>query len=76
MWETFEGLILARTNKGVLFEGNYWEGALWFPVSQVILEEDGEGSYVMKVKDWLAKKRGCFEFTYYSLVDIERIAES
>ena len=70
-WSTFEGRVLFRTNAAVLFEGVYWAGGVWFPMSQSILFEDEE-MWVIKVRDWLTKKNGIEEFTPYSEEDIER----
>lgn len=70
---TFEGVILFRTGAAIRFNGHYWMGSLWFPISQVIIEPDNEdtGSVVIHVKDWLAKKRQLLEFTHYSAEEIE-----
>lgn len=73
MWTTFEGRIELMTGAAMRFQGVYWEGPLWFPLSQVIVEPDNEdtGHVVLKVKDWLAKKRGLLEFTHYNQHEIE-----
>lgn len=73
MWTTFEGVIVARTPAAIRFQGIYWEGPLWFPLSQVIIEEDNPETshYVVKVKDWLPKKKGLLEFTHYGKEEIE-----
>jgi hypothetical protein len=71
-WTTFEGYMRFRTGKAFLFESYYWEGAIWFPVSQCIIEQDGEETWTIKVKDWLTKKNGIEEFTPYTEEDIAR----
>lgn len=70
-WSMFEGDILWRTNSAVLFHGHYWEGGIWFPISQSIVEPDGDG-WTIKVREWLTKKNGIEEFTPYDAEDIER----
>lgn len=71
-WTTFEGYVLVRTGKAVMFQSYYWDGGLWFPMSQSILERDGEDTWTIKVKDWLTKKNGIEEFTPYDAEQIER----
>lgn len=70
---TFEGTIEIVTGAALRFRGVYWEGALWFPTSQVevLPDNDDTGHVVLKVKDWLAKKRGLLEFTHYGVEEIE-----
>lgn len=77
MWDTFEGRILMHTNAAVFFEGQYWEGGLWFPKSQLIIESDGLDSeyYVIKVKSWLTKKNGLLEFTHYAEPELEAMRQ-
>lgn len=65
MWVTFEGVVLVRSAKALLFRGWYWEGALWLPVSQIEVVPDGEMAVVVKVKDWLARKRDIQELEHY-----------
>lgn len=73
---TFEGYVLARSPKAVLFQGHYWGSGLWFPVSQIQVIEDGPMSVVMRVKDWLAGKRDIREFETYNEEEIrERAGE-
>lgn len=71
---TFEGTVHVWTAKAVLFQSYYWEGPLWFPVSQSTILEDDD-SHVIKVKDWLVNKREIREFVYYDADQIERINE-
>jgi hypothetical protein len=71
---TFEGVILQRSARALMFQSHYWEGGVWFPNSQVEVLPDGDMSVVVHVNDWLASKRGILEFTPYSVHDIERIA--
>lgn len=73
---TFEGYILRRTQKGLLFHGNYWEAPLWFPMSQTVIEEDPDAmEHVVKVRSWLCRKKGLNEFCFYSEKEIEQIME-
>ena len=67
---TFEGYVIQRTAKAFLFWGHFWHAPLWFPASQAELEPDG-GSYVMKLREWLAKQDNLEEFTEYTETDIE-----
>lgn len=76
MYTMFEGQVLGRSTKAVLFQSNYWEQPIWFPTSQSELIEDGETGYVIKVKPWLADKLGVLEFTYYSKEDIHKMVGS
>lgn len=71
---TFEGVILQRTARGILFQGHFWEAPLWFPSSQTTDTPDGDFGCVFWVKDWLADKRGIYEFTYYSEEQIKLMA--
>lgn len=74
---TFEGNILRRTQRGVLFIGNYWEAPLWFPISQMAIDQDIDSlESVVKIKSWLCRKRGINEFTHYSEEEIQKIAET
>ena len=68
--QTFEGLVMQRTAKALLFWGWYWHGPLWLPLSQVHIDVDGDG-FVVKVKGWLANKNNLQEFTEYTETDIE-----
>jgi hypothetical protein len=70
----FEGVVLQRTARGVLFQGHYWEAPLWLPTSQTLHEPDGDMACVMGVKSWLASKKGLSEFTQYSEEEIKLIA--
>ena len=74
MYSTFEGMILARTARAVLFQSNYWDAPLWFPVSQANIVPDGDMSVVIHVKEWLTTKRGLLEFTAYSENEIKGFA--
>lgn len=69
-WTTFEGRIVRSSGSAVRFQGHYWEEALWFPRSQTIIEDDEDG-VVLKVNDWLAKKRDLLEFTHYGAAELE-----
>lgn len=74
MWTTFEGIPLLITGAAIRFQGVYWEGPLWFPRSQIILEDDDDIDSpfkILKVKNWLADKRGLLEFTHYSAEEVE-----
>jgi len=74
---TFEGITLVQTGRAILFQSHYWEGALWFPTSQIEMNTtfDEPLETVIKVKAWLCRKRGVHEFTYYSEEDIRRMSE-
>jgi hypothetical protein len=79
MWTTFEGMVVQGTGAAVLFQGQYWGGPLWFPRSQVIIEEDHAEDYpdncvVIKVKSWLTNKNGLHEFTNYSTAELEAMS--
>lgn len=74
MWKTFEGMVVQRTARGVLFQGVYWDAPLWFPASQTEVTPDGAMGCVFRVKSWLTKKLGAEEFTYYSEEEIKRMA--
>lgn len=70
----FEGNVLVNTGRAIRFQGYYWGGALWFPVSQLqVLEEGDLGHCVVAVRDWLVTKRGLSEFTQYSAEEIEQM---
>jgi len=69
-WTTFEGRITKGSPAAVCFQGQYWEGGVWFPRSQVEIEDDEDG-VVLKLKDWLAKKNGLLEFTRYGTAELE-----
>lgn len=71
---TFEGIVHRMTPKAVQFEGYYWEGSLWFPTSQITLIEDEE-SHILRVNDWLIRKRDLHEFTFYGAEQIEKMNE-
>lgn len=73
---TFEGVIEVVTGAAVKFHGVYWEGGLWFPLSQVELVEDNPdtGAAVIHVKDWLARKRQLLEFTHYNAEEVEAMS--
>lgn len=74
---TFEGFILVRTPKAILFNGHFWEGPLWFPTSQIDIVSGIDClESVIHVKSWLCQKRGIHEFTHYSEEEITRISES
>ena len=73
---TFEGRILFWTQRSIFFQCHYWEGAVFFPISQLEIEPDGDEGYVIRVRDWLTNKRGILEFTHYNEADIERIAST
>lgn len=75
-YRTFEGMIHFATAKAVLFEGVYWEGALWFPLSQVEIVPDEEMTVVVKVKPWLTRKMELDEFTHYGVEEVERMKET
>ena len=70
---TFEGTIELVTGAAIRFQGVYWEGALWFPLSQIeiVPDNDDTGAVVIHVKDWLARKRQLLEFTHYGAEEIE-----
>ena len=80
-YHTFEGYIEIVTGAAIRFKGVYWgddaSPGLWFPLSQVdiIPDNDDTGAVVMRVKDWLAKKRGLFEFTAYTNDEIASMSE-
>jgi hypothetical protein len=69
-WTTFEGRITKSSGSAVCFQSQYWEGEVWFPRSQTIIEDDEDG-VVLKVNDWLAKKRDMLEFTHYGMAELE-----
>lgn len=70
MWTTFEGRLVNWSGAAVCFQGQYWEGGVWLPRSQVEIEDD-DGGVVIRVKDWLAKKNGLLEFTHYGAAELE-----
>ena len=73
---TFEGVIHVNTPKAVLFECVYWDGTLWLPRSQIEIDPDAGGLFVVvHVKDWLVRKRGLLEFTQYSAEEIAKMGE-
>lgn len=74
---TFEGTIELITPAALRFQGVYWEGALWFPLSQVeiVPDNDDTGHVILYVRDWLAKKRGLLEFTHYGQEEIAAMNE-
>lgn len=69
MFTTFEGRITKTSPAAICFRGQYWDGDVWFPRSQVEIEDDEDG-VVVKVKDWLAKKNGLLEFTHYTAEEL------
>lgn len=71
-YTTFEGYVRFRTGSAVLFESYYWEGPLWFPLSNCYLLEDGDDTWVIKIRNWLTKKNELHELCF---VPIERINE-
>jgi hypothetical protein len=73
--DTFEGYEIARSPKAILFQSHYWDGALWVPVSQAEIEREEGGSLVIRIKDWLTKKRGIAEFTHYTEEEIRKANE-
>jgi hypothetical protein len=68
----FEGQIEVQTPKAIRFQGNYWDAAIWLPLSQVTITPD-EDSHVIKVRDWLAEKKGLLEFTHFSEQALEEM---
>lgn len=69
----FEGNVQFFTGAAVRFQGVYWEGPLFFPLSQVEIipdSEDDPTQVVIHVKDWLANKRKLLEFTHYNAEEI------
>lgn len=70
---TFEGHIIMYSSAALLFQGVYWHGAVWFPVSQTRVEDDDieNNTVVIHVNDWLPKKRGMLEFTEYQAEELE-----
>lgn len=75
-YTTFEGTISLWTNAAVHFQSVYWEAPMWLPISQIIIERDGDGYYVVKLKDWLAGKKRLYEFTHYGEAEIEEIDQA
>lgn len=75
VWSTFEGVITKSSGAAICFKGQYWEGEVWFPRSQTIVEDDDEG-VVVKIKDWLTKKNGLLEFTHYGAAELEAMNQS
>lgn len=71
---TFEGEVITASRAAILFHGNYWEGALWLPRSQLVLLEDGN-NHVIKVKPWLCNKKGLLEFSHYNEEQIQKMLE-
>lgn len=74
-WTTFEGVITKSSMAAICFKGQFWEGEVWFPRSQTIVEDDEDG-VVVKVKDWLTKKNGLLEFTHYNAAELEAIDQA
>lgn len=71
---TFEGIILNRTTRAIMFQSHYWGAGMWFPSSQTEVLEDEGMSVVVRVKDWLCSKKGLLEFTSYSEAEIKVLA--
>lgn len=72
----FEGLIWFITPKAILFQSHYWEGPLWFPMSQVeIIHNWDSEEKVVIVQPWLCNKRKIHEFVFYSEEEIEKFNE-
>ena len=71
---TFEGHIHFMTARAVRFQSHYWEGPLWFPMSQVSLHRDPDAPFevVLVAKPWIAKVKDVFEFTHYTQEEIEQ----
>ena len=69
----FEGYILLVTAKAIMFQSYYWEGPIWLPMSQISIFEDGDTTYVIKVRAWLCEKNDVPEFTYLDEEAIEKI---
>lgn len=70
-FDTFEGYVEARSPKAMLFQSHYWEAPVWFPTSQIEVEHEESGGVVVRVKDWLTRKRGILEFTHYTAEYLE-----
>lgn len=62
---TFEGTILTRSAKALLFWGHFWHAPMWIPMSQSTVEEDDD-SHVITISGWLSKKNDLVEFTEYT----------
>lgn len=73
MWTRFEGVIHAYSPKAIFFQSWYWEEGLWLPASQIRWYADGELTYVIEMRDWLADKNGLLEFTQYSAQHMESL---
>ena len=72
-WLTFEGTVQQATTRAVVVHGVYWEDGIMFPRSQVeVMEDDGSEFKIIRVAEWLARKRGLLEFTHYTK---EQVAE-
>jgi hypothetical protein len=71
----FEGWVTAVSPKSVLFWGHYWGAPMWFPMSQIELQDDDSG-HVLILSGWLAHKRGLSEFVQYSEEEAMRIANT
>jgi len=72
---TFEGRVLVHTGAAVLFEGVYWDSCLWLPRSQIEIESDGDEYVVLKLRDWLARKKDLLEFTHYGEAELQAMNE-
>jgi hypothetical protein len=53
--ETFAGRVRAIASKAILFYVNDAEEEIWFPLSEVELDENGRS---LDVPRWLARDRG------------------
>ena len=72
---TFEGIILVSSPRAVLFQSHFWEAPLWFPLSQMDIQRfEDSFECVVKVKDWLCRKKNLYEFTMYTMEEIEQMS--
>lgn len=71
-YHTFEGYIHVSTSGALLFQSHYWEAPLWVPKSQSYVETDPDSmEVVVKIKDWLCRKKKLMEFTFYPESEIQ-----
>ena len=53
---SFDGEIVHRTDKAVLFHVDLIDEEIWFPLSQIEIATSGDSILVPR---WLAKAKGC-----------------
>ena len=65
MAHRFEGFVVVSTARAILFQGQYWEHAHWFPRSQIeVIPTFDDTETVIEASDWITKMKGVREFVY------------